>query len=190
MMLFTLQRYEFLSKSQRNAWSIYWQIDVVYLTKVWIFKQITTSCQCFLCRRQMLFTLQRYEFLSKSQHDIDTDDYVTDVVYLTKVWIFKQITTEFPKSFQLHTMLFTLQRYEFLSKSQLYIPIIHILLDVVYLTKVWIFKQITTWCRGGCDAWAMLFTLQRYEFLSKSQQIINEYYRQRRCCLPYKGTNF
>ena len=41
-------------------------------------------------------------------------------------------------------MLFTLQRYEFLSKSQLkwdfYVP----LLDVVYLTKVRIFKQITT----------------------------------------------
>ena len=36
----------------------------------------------------------------------------------------------------------------------------------------------------------MLFTLQRYEFFSKSQQQQVDYDIWLRCCLPYKGTNF
>ena len=43
-------------------------IDVVYLTKVRIFKQITTAFNVLPELVKMLFTLQRYEFLSKSQH--------------------------------------------------------------------------------------------------------------------------
>ena len=44
--------------------------------------------------------------------------------------------------------------------------------DVVYLTKVRIFKQITT-ANFSTGKWVpMLFTLQRYEFLSKSQRIL------------------
>ena len=34
----------------------------------------------------------------------------------------------------------------------------------------------------------MLFTLQRYKFLSKSQHDYEVFNRQRRCCLPCKGT--
>ena len=36
----------------------------------------------------------------------------------------------------------------------------------------------------------MLFTLQRYEFFSKSQQGRTNRDKLYRCCLPYKGTNF
>ena len=43
------------------------------------------------------------------------------------------------------------------------------ILDVIYLTKVRIFKQITTGRRPLRRPCMMLFTLQRYEFLSKSQ---------------------
>ena len=67
-------------------------------------------------------------------------------------------------------MLFTLQMYEFLSKSQLGTDRRRGLSDVVYLTKVRIFKQITTTTATGRSKASMLFTLQRYEFLSKSQQ--------------------
>ena len=63
-------------------------------------------------------------------------------------------------------------------------------IDVVYLTKVRIFKQITTEERQTNQTHTMLFTLQRYEFLSKSQ-LVGEYGPSKyRCCLPYKGTNF
>ena len=36
----------------------------------------------------------------------------------------------------------------------------------------------------------MLFTLQRYEFFSKSQRHRVREEGSERCCLPYKGTNF
>ena len=36
----------------------------------------------------------------------------------------------------------------------------------------------------------MLFTLQRYEFFSKSQQNWHHAPGVCGCCLPYKGTNF
>ena len=87
-------------------------------------------------------------------------------------------------------MLFTLQRYEFLSKSQLCVHILILLLDVVYLTKVRIFKQITTISKPSYFAPWMLFTLQRYEFLSKSQPGVQPNKQFGGCCLPYKGTNF
>ena len=94
----------------------------------------------------MLFTLQRYEFFSKSQLAEDSvinrvrcclpykgtnfsanhnggwynTNNNKDVVYPTKVRIFQQITTSTSLPFMFSTMLFTLQRYEFFSKSQHY----------------------------------------------------------------------
>ena len=62
--------------------------------------------------------------------------------------------------------------------------------DVIYLTKVRIFKQITTaHDKSVFHPW-MLFTLQRYEFLSKSQRQGLYKDLDNRCYLPYKGTNF
>ena len=113
-------------------------------------------------------------------------------------------------------MLFTLQRYEFFSKSQPHshssyhqprcclpykgtnfsanhnfascTPLVGV--DVVYPTKVRIFQQITTQPDGKQNEWPMLFTLQRYEFFSKSQLFRYKKKVAFRCCLPYKGTNF
>ena len=93
-----------------------------------------------------------------------------DVVYLAKVQISKQITTPTNKEVCHKTMLFTLQRYKFLSKSQLARKMEEVIIDVVYLAKVQISKQITTSSEAVCILREMLFTLQRYKFLSKSQQ--------------------
>ena len=113
-------------------------------------------------------------------------------------------------------MLFTLQRYEFFSKSQHFLCLKffnnrcclpykgtnfsanHNVAryasqhgkDVVYPTKVRIFQQITTQGGRAGDTRAMLFTLQRYEFFSKSQQFTEIGSTNMGCCLPYKGTNF
>ena len=43
-------------------------MDVVYPAKVRIFQQITTGMDAAKEPLPMLFTLQRYEFFSKSQH--------------------------------------------------------------------------------------------------------------------------
>ena len=68
-----------------------------------------------------------------------------DVVYPTKVRIFQQITTRYDYPDQQGLMLFTLQRYEFFSKSQPLMYDADVKKDVVYPTKVRIFQQITTW---------------------------------------------
>jgi len=62
--------------------------------------------------------------------------------------------------------------------------------DVVYPTKVRIFQQITTSIDFDNITGVMLFTLQRYEFFSKSQRLSLSLQLSVRCCLPYKGTNF
>ena len=196
-MLFTLQRYEFFSKSQRSFFRFSRRLrcclpykgtnfsanhnetalvrcfnsDVVYPTKVRIFQQITTGRGLGYQQGQMLFTLQRYEFFSKSQPTHETKYRLggcclpykgtnfsanhnlrlfgltvsTDVVYPTKVRIFQQITT-----------------LSVLSLTDM--------IDVVYPTKVRIFQQITTSVTQGVTGLMMLFTLQRYEFFSKSQR--------------------
>jgi len=92
--------------------------DVVYPTKVRIFQQITTAQEMQARIAQMLFTLQRYEFFSKSQLTLYQKSRYGDVVYPTKVRIFQQITTIRGEGRNTHRMLFTLQRYEFFSKSQ------------------------------------------------------------------------
>ena len=113
-----------------------------------------------------------------------------DVVYLAKVQISKQITTRFPPTATTFWMLFTLQRYKFLSKSQQHVTKLGDKVDVVYLAKVQISKQITTEPLCALQEHVMLFTLQRYKFLSKSQ--LNPVFEDSvcRCCLPCKGTNF
>ena len=139
-----------------------------------------------------------------------------DVVYLAKVRIFQQITTLWSRDKQSRKMLFTLQRYEFFSKSQPFVePCFapagcclpckgtnflanHNMLcatllhpqGVVYLAKVRIFQQITTERVGFTVTSKMLFTLQRYEFFSKSQRRVAAQTYGQRCCLPCKGTNF
>ena len=67
-----------------------------------------------------------------------------DVVYLAKVQISKQITTVFLNTNNCPMMLFTLQRYKFLSKSQLLLICQFHIIGAVYLAKVQISKQITT----------------------------------------------
>ena len=87
-------------------------------------------------------------------------------------------------------MLFTLQRYEFFSKSQPTSQKVTSRPYVVYPTKVRIFQQITTSRGFILTDGMMLFTLQRYEFFSKSQHWNVNAYQAAWCCLPYKGTNF
>ena len=164
-MLFTLQRYEFFSKSQRSQYHHLLHRDVVYPTKVRIFQQITTEADGIDDNLSMLFTLQRYEFFSKSQlHTLDI---------LDSLWCCLPYKgTNFSANHNLN--------WDDMAGW----------IDVVYPTKVRIFQQITTNQKLFYCANRMLFTLQRYEFFSKSQQDAIEKYQYIRCCLPYKGTNF
>ena len=138
----------------------------------------------------MLFTLQRYEFFSKSQLAHPYVDGSLGCCLPYKGTNFSANHNLAKSNFATNKMLFTLQRYEFFSKSQLRLNGILHHLDVVYPTKVRIFQQITTDTNLETQARKMLFTLQRYEFFSKSQQAGFNPSILTGCCLPYKGTNF
>ena len=113
----------------------------------------------------MLFTLQRYEFFSKSQQKL-----VTDAISSGCCLPYKG--TNFSAN---HNALSA---------------VCFLCLDVVYPTKVRIFQQITTFFLLYYTCLLMLFTLQRYEFFSKSQRTMRRPTHRAGCCLPYKGTNF
>ena len=165
MMLFTLQRYEFFSKSQPNQTAN------------------KTNGRCCLPYKGTNFSANHNCFVIKKK-------LLSDVVYPTKVRIFQQITTSATSSCRGKRMLFTLQRYEFFSKSQLE----QLFADDDYRCCL-PYKGTNFSANHNSNQWdaivdLMLFTLQRYEFFSKSQRFQSILRLCARCCLPYKGTNF
>ena len=121
----------------------------------------------------MLFTLQRYEFFSKSQR------FLTECVKSNRCCL-PYKGTNFSANHNISlcityslVMLFTLQRYEFFSKSQL------ILLNVILRGRCCLPYKGTNFSANHNlltnmkIIYKMLFTLQRYEFFSKSQHLCN-----------------
>ena len=164
-MLFTLQRYEFFSKSQQSCNFIWTEFWCCLPYKGTNFSANHNNPAILSGQNSMLFTLQRYEFFSKSQHFIWLKDRRSGCCLPYK-------GTNFSAN---HNFGFDAVRPR---------------RDVVYPTKVRIFQQITTSWQILKSYLLMLFTLQRYEFFSKSQRRVNYLEVPLGCCLPYKGTNF
>ena len=143
----------------------------------------------------MCFTLQRYKFSSKSQRPPEKGQHGTrcvlpckgtnfqanhnvgeinlqkmsDVFYLAKVQIFKQITTPVTPHIYAEGMCFTLQRYKFSSKSQLCGDGEFRAVRCVLPCKGTNFQANHNWLSQCRKSLVMCFTLQRYKFSSKSQ---------------------
>ena len=87
-------------------------------------------------------------------------------------------------------MLFTMQRYEFFSKSQLkWLNVLQLIRCCLPCKGTNFLANHNLWDRTKIK-FGMLFTMQRYEFFSKSQHNDNRSGRHNGCCLPCKGTNF
>ena len=164
----------------------------------------------------LLLIPQRYEFSSKSQlvrqlmrlevrccwyhkgtnfqanHNRPRRHFFKDLVVAdtTKVRIFKQITTLGMLKVKVIMLLLIPQRYEFSSKSQLFMLLFLFLNVVADTTKVRIFKQITTTSPVYRNTPLLLLIPQRYEFSSKSQHGLIEKSCGISCCWYHKGTNF
>ena len=174
-LLLILQRYEFSSKSQHTLSDEDNSSGCCWYYKGTNFQANHNACAYWHPLIKLLLILQRYEFSSKSQ-PINTFSKLFPVVAdTTKVRIFKQITTYKIRDIATIRLLLILQRYEFSSKSQRYVPrysglkcccwyykgtnfqanhnesvaIISTLPVVADTTKVRIFKQITTGGVGG-----------------------------------------
>ena len=159
--------------------------------KVRVFKQITTAANAFQQEMQLFAILQKYEFSSKSQlilllvlvmlrclryckstsfqanhNDKRNKSKKLNVVSDTaKVRVFKQITTHPPKILLLSPV-------------------------VCDTAKVRVFKQITTAEQQLVHVIALFAILQKYEFSSKSQQLIYSCHQLLGCLRYCKSTSF
>ena len=185
-------------------------------TKVRIFKQITTKHNEVRGHKSLLLIPQRYEFSSKSQPDTQGKALANRCCWYHKGTNFQANHNFTNRVKRLSKLLLIPQRYEFSSKSQpnentgisslsccwyhkgtnfqanhntsfLQPRYERVVADT---TKVRIFKQITTisYDKGFVDE--LLLIPQRYEFSSKSQQVLHPMLQVPRCCWYHKGTNF
>ena len=138
----------------------------------------------------MLFTMQRYEFFSKSQHMANYVTYTTRCCLPCKGTNFLANHNRTIAVFSCIKMLFTMQRYEFFGKSQ------QSQLECLGNLRCCLPCKGTNFLANhnvnSATAFRMLmlFTMQRYEFFSKSQLHIAVVIVRAGCCLPCKGTNF
>ena len=117
----------------------------------------------------LLLLPQRYEFSSKSQHDMRVSQVTGGCCCYRKGTNF-QANHNPNTTFKIRRELLLLpQRYEFSSKSQQGYDSPSSLTVVVATAKVRIFKQITTYFYQFCLIVMLLLLPQRYEFSSKSQ---------------------
>ena len=78
-------------------------------------------------------------------------------------------------------MFVILQKYDFSSKSQRKLYLTLSICDVCDTAKVRFFKQITTADFAPRKFQQMFVILQKYDFSSKSQQVVQRTQRQVRC---------
>ena len=129
-------------------------------------------------------------FQANHNHNASLTPTTRVVCDTAKVRVFKQITTDKCNGVQIHGLFAILQKYEFSSKSQLDVQTILLLFVVCDTAKVRVFKQITT-ARLSQDRRHGLFAiLQKYEFSSKSQLIIERINATTSCLRYCKSTSF
>ena len=93
-------------------------VAVCDTAKVRFFKQITTPVDAVTGNRELFVILQKYDFSSKSQHNVTDIIPQAAVCDTAKVRFFKQITTGAMKLFGGNSLFVILQKYDFSSKSQ------------------------------------------------------------------------
>ena len=108
----------------------------------------------------------------------------------TKVRIFKQITTDNHSGIKDFPLLLIPQRYEFSSKSQLFLPSTLTTLRCCWYHKGTNFQANHNILTATDLAYMLLLIPQRYEFSSKSQPYNVCVLWRYRCCWYHKGTNF
>ena len=141
------------------------QLVVVDTTKVQFFKQITTLTKQYLVDEKLLLIPQRYNFSSKSQRVFVLLLAFPGCCWYHKGTIFQANHNSFPRLFKFKSV-------------------------VVDTTKVQFFKQITT-NEISCGILDTLLLIpQRYNFSSKSQQVIHLLTLIFSCCWYHKGTIF
>ena len=113
---------------------------------------------------------QRYKFESESQHTCCLHWRCFAVFNMSKIQIWKRITTNSTHRVWQTRLYLICQRYKFESESQLPQPSLLIPLAVFNMSKIQIWKRITTCKRTRLNRKELYLICQRYKFESESQR--------------------
>ena len=151
------------------------------MSKIQIWKRITTMCG--LSRRFLLLYLicQRYKFESESQLFHVIQDFKLAVFNMSKIQIWKRITTSSVSTSAGMLLYLICQRYKFESESQRPICYEATRKAVFNMSKIQIWKRITTQYGIVPIRYSLYLICQRYKFESESQHHGNTHSVRKGC---------
>ena len=142
---------------------------VFNMSKIQIWKRITTLRSLGRSRKSLYLICQRYKFESESQLILPNFSINIAVFNMSKIQIWKRITT-CPDRLYIAALLYLIcQRYKFESESQLRLIRVCIPSAVFNMSKIQIWKRITTMSSPIFNALLLYLICQRYKFESESQ---------------------
>ena len=163
------QRYKFESESQQNRGIKQKKVAVFNMSKIQIWKRITTRGNYLLDHLWLYLICQRYKFESESQLSRISLERIEAVFNMSKIQIWKRITTGNKKFYRRIMLYLICQRYKFESESQLFLLYVACSSAVFNMSKIQIWKRITTIVFEVLFCFLLYLICQRYKFESESQ---------------------
>ena len=144
MLYLICQRYKFESESQRFVIKGYLYPAVFNMSKIQIWKRITTNRFVIFSNSSLYLICQRYKFESESQQPAAQLHISPAVFNMSKIQIWKRITTRWRYGFHIPVLYLICQRYKFESESQPWVSTFALSRAVFNMSKIQIWKRITT----------------------------------------------
>ena len=176
------QRYKFESESQPYSFSLQSYCAVFNMSKIQIWKRITTPLLGYQIQVVLYLICQRYKFESESQRSPLTSTWNRAVFNMSKIQIWKRITTCDFIVYNPFELYLICQRYKFESESQHTNLHLVILYAVFNMSKIQIWKRITTPNGHEQKTDGLYLICQRYKFESESQHT-SRTWRKKDCCI-------
>ena len=175
------QRYKFESESQRCIKTVLLVWAVFNMSKIQIWKRITTDEGWYQYRFRLYLICQRYKFESESQPVKWILCSVGAVFNMSKIQIWKRITTLCGHAHLVAELYLICQRYKFESESQLPASSGTSCSAVFNMSKIQIWKRITTVIPIFAFTYQLYLICQRYKFESESQPSGASEYKEESC---------
>ena len=163
------QRYKFESESQLVVGAAQEKRAVFNVSKIQIWKRITTRFAVFGGYMGLYLMCQRYKFESESQRGTTSLNDEVAVFNVSKIQIWKRITTQYPEGIHRRWLYLMCQRYKFESESQPFTVSKSVDIAVFNVSKIQIWKRITTNPQIQISEKSLYLMCQRYKFESESQ---------------------
>ena len=139
------------------------------MSKIQIWKRITTPFGGLILKARLYLICQRYKFESESQPAAKKNLLLLAVFNMSKIQIWKRITTRVLFQWWVWLLYLICQRYKFESESQHGVHCLLCNLAVFNMSKIQIWKRITTSSSFESIFYSLYLICQRYKFESESQ---------------------